>query len=807
MAGMNPVLRSFNAGELSPRMEGRLDLPKFRDGCRTLENAICLSQGPAERRGAFRFVKEVKTSSKKTRIVAFEVGTEAAYVLELGNLYIRFYAGEQRIESGGIPVEVVTPYLEADLFQIHHAQSADLLYLVHNLYATRRLARLLADGTSWGFKTVKFNPPPTFEDDTDVSGGTISISPDAITGTGVKIRSSADVFLAADKDRLLKYLDGLASITAVGGAREITVEFIDDFPDALAPVAGPGTVTTVGTAATFSVAHGLAVGNWVRLTGGAQAGEKKRVTLIVDPSNVTLESAFSVDQAAGVTWSKDFEITGAQGWKLAGSPVATLTPSVASPVGAIATLTLGAAGWRQVDVDLGKYVKVNTGIVKLTAYTSPTAVSGQIVKALENSNPAAGGAWKAEVPSWSATAGYPGAISFFEQRLFLGGTTRQPTTVWGSQNGDYENFGAGVNAADSVVYPLASIKVNKFRWLLPAKALLGGTAGGEFSITGGEGQTLTPTNINAPSETTHGSSFVMPVRVGHLVLFVQAHGRKVREITYNFQTNAYIAPDLTRFAEHITAGGGIVDMAYQEEPDSILWCVRADGQLLGLTYNREEEVYGWHRHVTDGAFESVCVIPDPVNNRDQLWAVVRRTIGGATKRYVEVLDPDVVAADSYVHYQGAAAMEITGLSHIEGKAVDVVADGFVVSGHVVAGGKITLSKAASDVVVGLHYESTVEAERPDFIDDKGRTTIGMKKQWQEVILRLYQTGLSGITVNGKTFPARSGSDPLDTATALFTGDALMPSLGTTRDGILTVKQTLPLPFTLLAITGTLDVGE
>jgi hypothetical protein len=433
-------------------------------------------------------------------------------------------------------------------------------------------------------------------------------------------------------------------------------------------------------------------------------------------------------------------------------------------------------------------------------------VSGQIVKVLSAVTPVAGGAWSAEVPSWSVAAGYPGAVCFFEERLYLGGTARKPTSVWGSQNGDYENFGVGVNASDAVVFPLTSIKVNTVRWLLPAKSLLGGTVAGEFSITGEADAAITPTNPRPRSETTHGGSSVMPVRVGHLVIFVQAHGRKVRELTYDYKPDAFVAPDLTQFAEHITESG-IVDMAYQQEPNSILWCVRSDGVLVGLTYTREELVYGWHRHVTDGAFESICVIPDPENHRDQLWAVVRRTIGGATKRYIEVLDPDVVAADSFAVYAGAPATEITGLGHLEGEAVDVVADGFVVPGKVVAAGKITLDRAASNVVVGLHYETTVTPQRPDFIDDKGRTTIGKKKQWAEVILRLLDTGLSGVTVNGKALPARAGSDPLDTATALFTGDVSMTNLGTDRDGILTIRQTLPLPFTLLAITGTLDVGD
>jgi hypothetical protein len=820
MGTLTPFIKSFNAGELSPRLGGRLDLgkngdgAKFHDGCRILENAICTVQGPAFRRGAFRFVKEVKTSAKVTRVLPFEVGTSAAYILEMGDLYFRFYTANARIESGGSPVEVVTPYLEADLFDVQRAQSADVLYLAHAVYAQRKLSRLLADGTSWGFKTIKFNPPPTFEDDTDYSGGTAVVALSAVTGAGVKVVCSAASFLAADKDRLLKYLDGIASFTTYVGTSEMTAEIIDDFPAALVDTTPTATLTTDAGAdkkiINFSAAHGISAaqataGIWLRLTSGPQAGEMRQVGSVTDTDTVVLVAAFSVDQAA-VTWSKHYAIP-AGSWKIDGSPVATLTPSVASPVGAIATLTLGAAGWRSVDVTLGKHVKVSGGIVKLTTYTSATVVSGQIVKVLTGVAAVAGGSWSAEVPSWSATHGYPSALCFYEQRLVFGGTARQPNSIWGSDSGDYENFAAGLNAGDSLEHALTGLGVNAVRWLVPSKILVGGTAAAEFTIRGDGDSALTPTNPRPLPETNHGSSTTMPVKIGPFVLFIQAHKRKIREITYDFQKDTFVAPDLTRFAEHITKGGGIVDMAYQQEPDSILWCVRADGVLLGLTYNREEEVYGWHRHVTDGLFESVAVIPDPINNRDQLWVVVNRTIGGATKRFIEYLDPDVVVADSFVHYQGAAATVITGLTHLDGKAVDVVADGFVVTGHVVAGGQITLARAASDVVVGLHYETTIEPEPPDYIDDKGRNNINAQKQWAEVILRLFETGLSGVTVNGKSLPARAGSDPLDTATALFTGDAMTPLLGTTRAGILTIKQTLPLPFTLLAVAGTLDVGD
>lgn len=807
------IATSFNGGELSPLMMGRTDVPKFKSGCEVLENMICLVQGPAVRRGGFRYMAEVKDSSKATRLIPFEVGSEAAYDIEVGNQYFRFYHNGARVESGGVPVEIVTPYLTADLFAIHFAQSADVMYLFHQNYPVQKLSRLTADGLTWSLKEVSFNPPPTYEADSDYSGGTIKIALSAVTGTGVKVVSSAAAFLAADAGRLLKYLDGLASITAYVGAQEVTAEIVDGFLSTLVDTTPTATLTTDAGAdkkiINFSEAHGITAvqataGIWLRLMTGPQAGEMRQVASVTDADTLVLTAAWSVDQTAQ-SFSKHYAIA-AGSWLMGGSPVASCTPSIIEPIGAIATLPLAADGWRAADV--GKFVKINAGIVKITAYASPTSVSGQIIKPIYSTAAIAGGAWTAEMPSWSATAGYPSTGCFFEQRLMLAGSKAQPTTVWGSKNGDYENFSDGINDADAPVYPLASVKVNAARWLMPTRVLLGGTVGGEFSITGGSGTTITPLNIKALSETTHGSSTIRPIRVGGLVLFVQAQGRKLREIQYDAQiTGSFVAPDLTRLAEHVTKDAEIVDLAYQQETESLVWCALADGKLGGMTYNREDEVFGWHRHTTAGLFESVSVTPDAVNHRDRLTAVVKRTIDGVPKRYVEYLDPDWPNADSFVLYDGVATTAINGLGHLEGEAVDVVADGFYVPGLTVTGGKVTLPKAATVVVVGLHYESTITPTRPEFVNDAGFTTIGRNKQWQKIIIRVLETGVSGLTINGRKPAPRTSSDYPDHAVALYTGDVESPMLGAARDGLLTIKQTLPLPFTLLAITGTLDVGD
>jgi len=291
--------------------------------------------------------------------------------------------------------------------------------------------------------------------------------------------------------------------------------------------------------------------------------------------------------------------------------------------------------------------------------------------------------------------------------------------------------------------------------------------------------------------------------VRYKVLFVQRAGRKVLEVAYNFDLDTFLALDLTELADHLTEGG-IVEMAYQQEPGSILWCVRSEGVLLGCTYNRQQEVTAWHWHETDGEVESICVIPDPVNLRDELWLLVKRTIGGTTKRYIERLDSDHPNADSFVLYDGVASKYVYGLDHLEGMAVDVVADGFVIPNLSVSGGSVTLPAEASEVVVGLNYESELVPNRPEFVSEN-LSTIGKKKQWTEVFLRLYET--CGITVNGDDLPFRSGSDPLDAAIEPFTGDYKVANLGVDEEADITVVQSKPLPATILCLGGTLDVGD
>ena len=270
----------------------------------------------------------------------------------------------------------------------------------------------------------------------------------------------------------------------------------------------------------------------------------------------------------------------------------TLTAS-ATTVGTGRTLT--ASGSLFASTDVGRLFKLGTGHGKITGYTSATEVTVEVLVALTSS-----GSTTWSLGAYSNTTGFPRAVSFFEQRLVFAGSTSYPQTIWGSQSGIYENFDEGdAEAADAFIYTIAANRVNAIRWLAPSKDLMVGTAGSEFKVSRPTGEPLQPDNINIQQQTSYGVYPLRPIQIGNLILFVQRQQRKVRQLYYRFEDDAYTAPDMTILAEHITEGG-ITEVDYAQEPDAIYWAIRSDGVLLGMTFNREEDVVAWHKHTIGG---------------------------------------------------------------------------------------------------------------------------------------------------------------------------------------------------------------
>jgi hypothetical protein len=236
--------------------------------------------------------------------------------------------------------------------------------------------------------------------------------------------------------------------------------------------------------------------------------------------------------------------------------------------------------------------------------------------------------------AFSGSRGYPRSVAMHEQRLCFGGATADPNTLWCSAIDDFENFAAGPNPDDALSFTLAASEGNRINWMYSQSDLLVGTSGDEWTIGSADtAQTLSATNVQANRQSSYGSKYMRAALVNDVLLFVQRNGRKVRELVYELNKDGWIAPDLTLLAEHVTKGE-VVELAYQQQPDAILWCVRGDGQLIGMTYERDQKVVGWHRHVTAGTFESVATIYG-IGTEDEVWVVVNRTVDGAPSRTIE----------------------------------------------------------------------------------------------------------------------------------------------------------------------------
>ena len=560
----------------------------------------------------------------------------------------------------------------------------------------------------------------------------------------------------------------------------------------------------------------------------------------------------------------------------------TLTAS-----GTSGSVTITASANVFVSTDVGRQVRIGDGYSAITGFTNATTVTVTTSTNFANTN--ASTDWS--LGAFSTTTGFPACVSFFEQRLVFAATINNPQTVYFSKSGDYENMDANIGGTvaddDAIVYTIASNQVNSIRFMTSARTLIIGTAGGEFVVSGGgDNNAVTPTNIMIKKQSNHGAANVDAISVGNATLFLQRAKRKIRELAYNFDVDGYIAPDLTILAEHITEGN-IVEMAYQEEPLAIIWCVRGDGQLIALTYQREQEVVAWHRHIMGGSFgtgnavvESVAVIPTE-NSEYELFVIVKRTINGATTRYVEFLNTfDFTQADNttfnfldsqlgltqskttltaginatattvpvasaagflnagkikiggeIIAYTGITSLNLTGctrgsdsstatahisgsitkqvvnsiggLSHLVGQTVSILADGATHPTKVVAAnGTIALDRFSTDVKVGLQYTSILKTMRIDAGSQDG-TSQGKTKRIYEVTARLFET--IGVEIgpdlnNMERVPFRTSADPMDQGIPTFTGDKQVEFRGNyDTDGFMMVRQTQPLPLTLLSL--------
>lgn len=420
-------------------------------------------------------------------------------------------------------------------------------------------------------------------------------------------------------------------------------------------------------------------------------------------------------------------------------------------------------------------------------------------------------------PSVSGVNNRPSVVTFFEQRLVLGATNNNPQTLWFSKNGDYTNFTVGTAADDALVYTIASNQVNAIRYLSATRVLTIGTSGGEYVLTTTNGGPVTPTSTVIRKYSNYGCSNIEPVQVADVTLFLQRGDRKVREFKYVGEVDAagYQSPDLTVLAEHITEGG-LSQFAYQQEPENIVWSIRSDGTLLGLTYRREEEVVAWHKHVIGGEFDGGQAVVDSIatlptdSGEDELYMVVKRTIDGSTMRYVEVMKnfdfgSDTKSSffvDSGLSYSGSAVSGFSTLYHLEGDTVSILANGASHPDKTVSSGAISLDFSVTSAAVGYGYTSAMQTLRIESGSSDG-TSQGKPKRIHGITVRLFET--VGVEVGNESGEIdriffRDSSMAMDEAVPLFTGDKDIEFPGGfDDDDRIYLQQTQPLPLTILAL--------
>jgi hypothetical protein len=638
--------------------------------------------GSAERRPGTKYIGAYKDSTLKVRMEDFQYSDSIAYTIEIGAEYIRFFfdgarvvgdlsptawaagtayvMGEFATYSGTIyrrlvagttatapdsdftnwvtadldddnyPIcEIPTPYQEDDLFELQLRQSADVMWIVHNSYAPRKLTRTSA--TTFDLATIDFTKGPFMVRNDLSNGDDVTITPSAVTGD-ITLTASSAIF-------------DPSHISLPGALFRLTQ------PRAITETSGSKTSPTGGVIGdalsikgTFSFnTHGTWTGTVkIQRNKDSEGWETYRTYLSTNDRNIQYSGTEEEDDV-------QYRIN-------------------------VTSITSGT-----IKADMTVNDSTESGIARVTSYISPTVVNATVLTDF-----AATTACKRWAEgSWSAYRGYPGAFTFLDERAVYAGSTYQPQTVWLSESGDFEDFEEGSKDADAFSRTLSADRINSIRWLSAIEALVLGTIGGEWRIRATAlDEVLTPKNFNAKVQTNRGSKIIQPMVIGAAVLFVDYVGRKIRELTFLDEKQKFVSPDLSALAEHITLSG-ITSFAYQRNPDSIVWCTLDDGSLLSMTYEREQDVVAWAKHPVGGTsavVESVAVIPG--DDEDEVWISVKRTINSATVGHIELLQPrvdvdleDSFFVDSGLKFDGGDAVTITGATQANPVVVTAVAHG------------------------------------------------------------------------------------------------------------------------------------
>lgn len=674
------IKNSFNAGEISNEMLGRMQIASYANAVEKCRNFIPLPHGAVRLRPGTDFVNEVKETTRYTRLIPFNFSETQTFIIEMGHLYFRFHLNGATLLNLGVPYSVAHPYTEADLPFVKYEGNGNVVTFTHPSYPAYELKRIT--NLNWTVTPILFVP----------------------------------------------------NITA------------------------PAQPTVVATAPT-----------------------------------------------PGVPTAQDYSITAISTLGYEESP-ASLSNNVSNDLTIVGNFN--TISWvAKPDAVRYNVYKYSGGVYGFIGQTNALSfVDDNILADVSKTIPIFDN-------TLSGANNYASCVGYFQQRRFFAGSNNEPTNIWATQTGSDTNMGYSIpsRATDALRFKIVG-KASKVRHIASLQDLIFMTASTEWRATSPNGG-LSADSLDIKSQSQNGASHVKPVPINDTLLFEQAQGGHIRQMTFKWETQNYTSRDLSLAASHLFRDKTLRDMAYSRAPYPILWAVSSDGKLLSLTYDDQEEVIAWASHDSNGdKFESCAVITE--GTEETLYVIVNRNIDGFQRRYIErlhVYNADTLAdafhVDCGLTYFGAMATTISGLDHLEGRTVSILADGAVMPHRIVTGGSITLPDAASKVHVGIPIKGVIKSLPTYFADTSFGQ--GRVKNINKIFVRVKDSGeLKAGPNEDRLTPIKVRTfEPYGSPPTLATGEielAVLPEYN--QEGYIYLVQDNPLPTTIVYIAFEVVVG-
>lgn len=860
---MKALINSFTAGEVTPLVHGRVDMDSMRRACRDLKNFVPRVFGGVFRRPSMMHVSDAVTPSHRARLIPFSFSTDRKFVIELGDLQLRIFNADTGAVVFG-PID--SPWNADQLDAVFFTQVNNVMWLTHRDIEPYELIRV--SDSSWTLGPIPWTAqnafPPMRDDNVDAT----KLSLSAVSGNGVLMSADADLFQPGHVGSWWKvgHFRGVLS-------SELTFDPDPLRSSETADVTLSAQTWKINTSGRWSgtiyvekynaddLAYDVeeqrenSTGNQVSLTGFGTGRFRLRVRdVTVSPGDpvvftIGIWNGSAIVSAQTITFSPpgylnepsdEIRIRGrwelatygrwageiyleeknsSGSWDVIRRWTGEMDRNIAASgsVDGESTLRLRGANvyaapasdvarprWSLEATDSLVY-----GLVRVESYIGPRQVTVDVHSSVSSTTATTHWAEGA----FSLERGFPACAALHEQRLIFAGTRSQPQDIWGSVTADFRNFERTGLDDGSFAYQLGAQESNPIVWLASQDGLIVGTEGDEWLLTGGGDNPITPSNVRTKRQSGYGSFRIQPLLVGSTVLFAQRGGLSVLEYVFQWETQNYIAPNVTQLFSHRVLSG-VRSMAYSQTPERLLWIVTNDGRLASCTYRREEQVVAWAIHETAGEVESVASVYGVPAGGDEVWLVVKRNGARRIERLKSSYWSALESGGQVWHLDAAkekagSFSALDGLGHLEGETVGIVADGAELPDAKVNDGSVAVPVGTIHAVAGLKFESLL---RPMPIEIQGPdgTAQGRKFKVSGLATQLYRTqaGQYGDSQKGPFYDLvlRQSTDAADAPVEAFTGLKKLQTMAQHRDSVeTTIKTNSAMPLNILAVIPTLDV--